>query len=167
MCGKGKSFLGGASLIVLAMCLSPAFANPEGAIVVHGDVSLKQAPKTLDIYQKSNKAVVDWRKFDVEVDETTNFHQPSNKSIILNRVKSNDPSKILGAVNANGNVVLVNPNGVLFGKDSKVDVNGLVATTSDIDNKAFLQKDKLRFDKPGKPTPPSSIKDASLPRKPV
>ena len=49
-----------------------------------------------------------------------------------------DPSTILGTLQSNGKVFLINPNGVLFGADSRVDVKGLVATTLNISNADFL-----------------------------
>ncbi|OWU66390.1 hypothetical protein ATO3_28080, partial [Marinibacterium profundimaris] len=68
----------------------------------------------------------------------------------LNRVNSDTASTIAGNLKANGNIAIVNPNGVLFEGTSKVDVNGLIATTADIDNRDFMAG-KLAFTKPGNP----------------
>ena len=52
-----------------------------------------------------------------------------------------------GAINANGQVIFVNPNGVVFGKGAQVNVGGLVATTMNIANDAFMNaKDSMTFE---------------------
>ena len=129
---------------------SGTFANPEGGNVVSGSANISANGKKLDVYQQSDRAVIDWRSFDIQIDEHTQFHQPSSSATALNRVNSADPSHILGQLSANGNVILVNPNGVFFGSGSKVDVNGLIATTSDITNADFMAGN-LRFNIPGNP----------------
>ncbi len=136
--------------IVALLYHDESFANPQNGTVVAGAATIDAGNKKLDIYQSSDKAVIDWRSFSIDVDEHTQFHQPSNAATTLNRVKGSDPSKIMGKLTANGNVVLVNPNGVLFGKSAKVDVNGLIATTSDIGNDDFMAG-RMRFAKPGAP----------------
>jgi len=57
---------------------------------------------------------------------------------LLNRVVGQDASQIQGQLNANGQVYIVNPNGVIFGKTAQVDVGGLVATTHNITNADFM-----------------------------
>ena len=56
----------------------------------------------------------------------------------MNRVVGVDPSAIMGTLNANGRVFIVNPNGVIFGPNSRVDVAGLVASSLNISNDDFL-----------------------------
>ena len=129
---------------------SGTFANPEGGNVVSGSANISANGKKLDVYQQSDRAVIDWRSFDIQIDEHTQFHQPSSSATALNRVNNSNPSHILGQLSANGNVILVNPNGVFFGSGSKVDVNGLIATTSDITNADFMAGN-LRFNIPGNP----------------
>lgn len=129
---------------------SSALANPEGGRVVSGVAGLTSHDKQLRIHQISDKAIIDWKSFDIGVDEKTRFYQPSSSSTVLNRVVGTKaPSEILGNLEANGHVFLVNPHGVVFGKNAQVDVQGLVATTSDIRNQDFMQG-KLEFTKPGK-----------------
>lgn len=129
---------------------APALANPQGGKVVAGNAAIVQSGKKTDIRQSSQRAVIDWRKFDIAADEHTQFHQPSKTSVTLNRVGDEYASVIAGKLSANGNVIIANPNGVVFTKDAKVDVNGLVATTADISNRDFMAG-KMKFDKPGKP----------------
>lgn len=139
------------SVIALATAYTaPAIANPDGGNVIAGSASIAKHGKKLDIKQKTDHAIINWRKFDIAVDEHTQFHQPSKHSVTLNRVTSNDPSRIMGKLSANGNVVLVNPNGIFFSKTARVDVNGLIGTTADIADKNFMEGPVLHFDKSGK-----------------
>ncbi len=129
-----------------------ALANPQGGTVSAGQAGISESGKKLNVTQSSNKVVIDWRGFDIAPDEWTQFYQPSASSIALNRVNSNSASHIDGRLTANGNVIIVNQNGVMFGAGAKVDVNGLIATTADIDNNKFMNSTgSLTFDKPGNP----------------
>ena len=73
--------------------------------------------------------------------------QPSAAAWTLNRVKAADPSVIAGRLNANGSLVLINPNGIVFSKGSQVDVHSLIATPSDISNANFMAG-RMKFDRP-------------------
>src|SRR5262249_6394901 len=68
----------------------------------------------------------------------------------LNRVNAPNPSTIAGYLGANGGLVLVNPNGVVFSKGSQVNVNSLIASTAGISNANFMAG-RMRFDQPGNP----------------
>ena len=102
---------------------------PSGGQVAAGQASISQSANTLNINQTSQRAVVDWTSFNIGKDATVNFQQPNAQSATLNRVMDTQPSQILGRITAPGQVILVNPEGVYFGKSSSVDVGGLVATT--------------------------------------
>ena len=115
-----------------------AYANPQGGTVSAGQATISQSGNTLNITQTTNKAVIDWRGFDINSGETTQFSQPSGSAIALNRVNSNSASQINGTLTANGNVIILNQNGVMFGAGSQVDVNGLIATTAGISNNDFM-----------------------------
>ena len=92
---------------------------------------------TMTINQLSEKATLDWKSFNIGRENTVRFQQPSSSSVALNRIHQDDPSQIYGALTANGQVYLVNQNGFVFGKDSQVNVNSLVATTLNISQEAF------------------------------
>jgi len=128
--------------------VSAAEANPAGGTVTNGSASIVTSGNTLDINQSTQRAVINWQSFNIAPTETTKFNQPSSSSVTLNRVNNNNPSQILGTLNANGNVILINPNGVFFGAGSKVDVNGLVATTANIKNSDFMAGN-MNFSIPG------------------
>jgi filamentous hemagglutinin family protein len=113
--------------------ISPAHALPQNGQVVGGSATIIQTNASqLDITQGSDRAVIDWHAFSIGAGETTNFHQPSSSSVAVNRVTGIDPSTISGRLNANGQVVLVNPNGILFDKGAQVNVGGIIASTSGI-----------------------------------
>lgn len=134
------------AMVIGSLVSGGAHANPTGGNVVAGGATINDRGNgTLDINQSTGKAIINWKDFSIGANETVNFRQPGSNSITLNRVVGNDPSAIFGRLNANGNVILVNPNGVLFGKGSRVDVGGLVATTANISDKDFLAG-KYKFD---------------------
>lgn len=135
---------------VLALTASPdaARANPLDGTVVGGEATVRQtAPGRLDILQLSDRAAIDWRSFSIAAGEHTHFQQPGPASVTLNRVTGPAASRIDGRLTAIGSVFLVNPNGVLFGPTAHVDVGGLLATTTDIRNEAFLAG-RYSFDRP-------------------
>ncbi|MEL0056415.1 MAG: filamentous hemagglutinin N-terminal domain-containing protein, partial [Methylophilaceae bacterium] len=99
---------------------------PQGASVSSGNVAFSNdgtsdAP-VLNINQSTQKAILNWNSFDVGSKSTVNFNQPNASSSTLNRIHSQSASEIHGRINATGEVLLVNENGILFGKDSQIDV---------------------------------------------
>ncbi|MBS7350588.1 MAG: filamentous hemagglutinin N-terminal domain-containing protein, partial [Comamonas sp.] len=117
--------------------LSAAHALPSGHHVVSGNASVSQAGSQMHIQQGSHKAIIDWASFNIGQDSAVTFAQPDTSAIALNRVTAGEASQIHGQLNANGQVWLVNPNGVVFGAGSQVDVGGLVASSMDISNADF------------------------------
>ncbi|MFZ3323211.1 MAG: filamentous hemagglutinin N-terminal domain-containing protein [Usitatibacter sp.] len=124
--------------LCVAACLAqnPASANPVGGLVVAGSATINNQGNLLTVTNTPG-AVINWQGFSIAPGETTRFVQQSASSTVLNRVVGQDPSQILGALQSNGRVYLINPNGVVFGVGSRVDVNGLVASTLDITNENF------------------------------
>lgn len=139
-----------AAIFTLMHISPPLLANPDLGSVVNGKVVVTANGKKLDVIQSTDKAILDWRTFNIAPDEYTQFSQPSSSSITLNRVLANDPSQILGRLSANGNIILINPNGVFFGPHSRIDVNGLIATSANISNSDFLAG-RMLFSIPGSP----------------
>jgi filamentous hemagglutinin family protein len=117
---------------------------PTDGSVVGGDsvaTISKGGIGVLNINQYEQKAIINWDTFNIGKNAVVNFIQPNTRSTALNRVVGSDPSHIFGQLNANGQVILINPNGVLFGVGSSVNVGGIVATTMDIKNKDFNNND--------------------------
>ncbi len=92
----------------------------------------------MQITQTSNRAVMDWSSFSILKGEAVNISQPSSRSALLNRVVGNSASEIYGSLTANGQVFLINPNGILFGQGASVNVGGLVASSLDISDDNFM-----------------------------
>ncbi|WP_370679931.1 YDG domain-containing protein [Comamonas sp. GB3 AK4-5] len=146
--GRGKSKAGKA-LAPAAVLLAAAFALPTwaappaanalptGGQVVSGNASIGQSGSQMTVNQSSPKAIIDWTSFDIGKNAGVTFVQPNANAVALNRVTAGDASQIHGQLNANGQVWLINPNGVVFGQGSKVDVGGLVASTLNITNADF------------------------------
>ncbi|MDP2142718.1 MAG: YDG domain-containing protein [Gallionella sp.] len=127
------------ALIAQAAYAAPApNALPTGGQVVAGQAAISQAGSAMTIQQGSDKAILNWNSFSIGSGASVNFQQPNASAVALNRVTGADPSAIYGSLTANGQVFLVNPNGVLFGAGARVDVGGLVASTLNIRNEDFL-----------------------------
>lgn len=120
------------------MVAGKAFAAPEGGVVVGGTGTIDQAGLETTIHQSTERMAIDWQSFDVKSNERVQFIQPKSTSVALNRVVSNKGSEILGRIDANGQVFLINPNGVVFGKDSQVNVGGIIASGLSIDPDDFM-----------------------------
>jgi len=132
--------LGTVSIIpFLVMGTGRALAQPVGASVVAGRAQVSTSGSTTLINQSTAKAIINWQDFSVGAGATLQFNQPNAASITLNRVTGANISNIEGAVRANGQVWLLNPNGVLFGSNARINVGGLLATTSDIANQDFIE----------------------------
>jgi len=114
-----------------------ALANPTGPAVVHGSATFSTVGRTLTVTNTPN-AIIHWQGFSIAAGEATRFQQQSAASSVMNRVVGQDPSSILGTLWSNGRVFLLNPNGIVFGKGSVVDVAGLVATTLNLSDQDFL-----------------------------
>lgn len=124
---------------------------PTGGQVVSGSGAISQpSAQQMVIDQSSNKLAINWQSFDIGTGKRVTFNQPGSDAIALNRVVGSDGSKIMGQLDANGRVFLVNPNGVLFGSGAQVQVGGLVASTLDIDPQDF-ERGNYRFKGDGTP----------------
>ena len=117
---------------------SMVFALPTGGTVQAGSATINQpSSQQMTIQQTTKKAIIDWQEFGIGSAEKVDF-QLSQGGVTLNRVTGNDVSNIFGKLTSNGDLWLINPNGILFGANSQVDVHGLLATTGDISNADFL-----------------------------
>ena len=119
--------------VLLALSLGgTAYAMPTGGQIQSGQGSIAQNGKNMTITQQSGKMAVDWTQFNIAKDEAVKFAQPGRDAVALNRITGGQKSVIDGALSANGNLFLVNPNGVVFGKTSSIEVGSLVASTAQL-----------------------------------
>ncbi len=114
----------------------------------------------LQINQLKNKVTLNWKSFNIGVNNHVNFTQPNASSIALNRIGQNDPSRILGKLTANGQIYLINQNGFIFGKNSIINVASLVASTHNISDEAFNKGITEIFDKSKSGDAAFELKDA-------
>ncbi|MBE1160700.1 YDG domain-containing protein [Dyella acidiphila] len=141
------------ALSLLAMSLgAPSLAHaggPSGGQIVSGAGQIQQVGNVTTIRQDSSTLMLNWQNFNVGANQTVDFLQPGSSSIAVNRIYSSTPSEIDGHLNANGQVWLINPNGVLFGQGAQVNVGGLVASTLDVDD-STIDSSERRFSGSGK-----------------
>ncbi len=106
------------------------FAAPGVAgVITHGNV--------MTVNQHPSRAVLNWQSFDIAKGNTVQFQQPSSNAIALNRIFQNSPSEIFGKLKANGQIYLINQNGIVFGRSARVDTNSLVASSLDMSDAIF------------------------------
>ena len=148
-----RHFLNTTACIVVAIGFScKGIAAPEGALIVGGAALVSQSGPETTINQSTDRAIIRWNSFDVGQTEKVRFQQPSSTSITVNRINDTKASRIDGEISANGQIVMLNPNGIVFGATSKVDVASLVATSSDFENDAeFISGGLARFNQSGSP----------------
>jgi filamentous hemagglutinin family protein len=131
--------------VAVASCFSgpAAWANPTGPVVVQGQASIAAQGNTLTVTNTPG-TVINWQAFSIAGNEITRFIQQSQSSSVLNRVVGVNPSMILGALQSNGRVFLVNPNGITIGAGAQIDVAGFLASTLNLSDADFLAG-RMRF----------------------
>jgi len=129
--------------LTLVSITIPATANPTNPTIVNGTVTITNPnASTLEITNTPG-SIINWQQFSINPGELTRFLQQSPASAILNRVIGSDPSQILGTLQSNGRVLLINPNGILFGANAVIDVQGLIASTLNLTDEDFLNGNYL------------------------
>ncbi len=128
-----------------------AHAGPQGGEVTGGSGTITQSGNTTTIVQDSNlsnKMAIDWQSYNVGEGERVHYIQPNSSSISLNRILSNSASEIQGRIDANGQVILVNPNGVFFTPTAVVNVGSIIASGLDIQPSDFMNGQYIFKDVP-------------------
>ena len=106
--------------------------------MVSGQVSFERPDATTLNITNSPGAVINWQSFSIAPNELTRFIQQSSASSVLNRVIGHNPSQLLGQLTSNGRVFIINPNGVIFGPNSVIDVAGLITSTLNVADADFM-----------------------------
>lgn len=123
-------------------------ANPLGGTVLQGNAAILSAGSQLTIEQSSSSAYINWQSFNLAPGETTTFVQPSSSSVTWNYISDPNASIIGGNINANGYVVLQNPNGFTIGGTATITAHGLVMTTAATPNLSLNGGGAWSFDAP-------------------
>ncbi|WP_108651056.1 two-partner secretion domain-containing protein [Dongshaea marina] len=141
---KQKSCLISLTLAIGALNSPSLHANsienntlPSGAQIAAGSAQISQQQAKMTITQHSDKLITNWDSFNIGQDASVTFKQPSASSSALNRVTGQDPSQILGRLSSNGQLILVNPSGIVFGAGAQVNVGSIIASTLNISDQAF------------------------------
>ena len=152
-CGPARGKTKSKRLRVLALVIGAlaipggieAAELPAGGEITAGMGLMHQSGSNLTITQDSSRLAIDWQSFSIGEGASVRFNQPSSDAVALNRVLGSDVSVIQGALDANGQVFLINPNGVLFTSTARVNAGGLVSSTLDLSKEDFLAG-RYRFD---------------------
>lgn len=122
-----------------------AVSAPEGGQLIHGDVVFGGTADAMLVEQNTRHAIIHWDQFSIAEGASVRFQQPDAQSAVLNRVIGAGRSDLLGELSANGQVFLLNPNGVLIGADARIDVGGFLASTLEVPDSDFLAGGDLLF----------------------
>lgn len=120
------------------------YALPQNPMMISGDVNFVQSGAQLEIFA-TNKSIINWEKFSILDGEKVAFSLPEVSHSILNRVVGGEVSSILGDMVCNGRMILINPSGLLFGPNAKIDTASLIVSSLDISNADFLKGAELHF----------------------
>ena len=121
-----------AKVVVLSMALSfsAAHANPSNPTVIAGSATFETTTNVLEVTNNPG-TIINWQDFSIAADETTRFIQQSAASAVLNRVTGNSLSQVLGTLESNGQVFVINPNGLLIGENAIINTGGFIGSTLD------------------------------------
>jgi filamentous hemagglutinin family protein len=148
---RGGRFFATSLVVLLGVQVNVAWTQsiPLNTLPTNGQIQAGAAHIDISganmlINQTSQRAVIDWKSFNVGKDASVHFNQPNSAAATLNRITGADPTQILGRIQAPGQVFISNGNGVYFGRSASVDVGSLVATTMNMDIEDFMNG-QLRF----------------------
>jgi filamentous hemagglutinin len=103
--------------------------------------AIENGLSTVTVRQTAQQALLTWQTFNVGKDTTLNFDQSAGGSaasqwIAFNKINDPgaNPTQILGQIKAEGQVYIINPNGIIFGASSQVNVNNLTASSLPIND---------------------------------
>lgn len=128
------------------------YSKPTDGVVTYGQATTSHTGDVFDTNQATTRAITEYtHSLFIDGHETWNINTPGAGSVSAHIIKTfdNDPSRFLGALNSNGNVIVVDPNGVFFGANSRVNVGGILATTGNIAKDQIVNNDFGRYDVDG------------------
>ena len=132
------------NLIFLLGAAAALSANPKNHSVMSGEAKVSEQGNLMQI-DASDRSILHWDSFSIGAGETTRFVLPSSSAAILNRVTGSEMSELLGLLQANGQVYLINQNGVIIGKEGRIDTAGFVASVYELQNTDFLNGESLKI----------------------
>ncbi|MEM6883931.1 MAG: filamentous hemagglutinin N-terminal domain-containing protein, partial [Verrucomicrobiota bacterium] len=126
-------FCQGCAILLVLLTPGTLKANPTGGQVTSGQATFVTNGNTLNI-TTSDQVSINWQNFSIASGETTQFFQPGSSSLAVNRVVTGNPSALYGTLRANGQIMLINPNGIVVGAGGVIDTGGFYGSTLDLPN---------------------------------
>ena len=115
------------------------YALPQDGEIISGAGSISNdGAGNLTVNQTSDKIAINWQSFSIGSNQSVMFMQPSASASALNNVIGSLGSSIQGTLNANGQVILTNPNGININPNANIDVASLIASTLNISTQDFI-----------------------------
>ncbi|AEF99359.1 filamentous haemagglutinin family protein [Methylomonas methanica] len=137
-----RAMVTGSMLLSIATPAAAELPVPSAVWASMGGATREVVGNTMNINQLSDRVILNWDRFNVSADSTVNFHQKTT-DIALNKIHDQNPSEILGTVNADGTIYLVNTNGIVFGENSQVNARALVASTMNVGFEDTFDKENI------------------------
>jgi filamentous hemagglutinin family protein len=127
-------FMGG---VPATYAIDPGSLPTEGQITA-GRGTITKSGTQMTVNQSSQQMIANWGTFNIGENAAVRFNQPNSSAAALNRIFDQNPSRIMGSLSSNGQVFLLNPSGIIFGKTARVDVGSLVASSLNMLDSDFL-----------------------------
>mgnify|MGYP002784258943 CR=1 FL=1 len=124
-------------LLLLASAQRASAAGPENPNVTHGSASFQNQNGNW-VIRTSNKAIINYTRFDVASGQWVRFIQDGSGARVLNRISGSAPTRIDGSIFANGSVYFVNSAGVIFGQNSVINCASFAAAAGQLSDQNFL-----------------------------
>lgn len=135
------------SLMASQLLLAPlAYGAPQGGVVVQGQGSVTHVnSRDTHINQQSPNLLMNFDSFNLAKDESVRISQPGASSVFVGQILGGSATRIYGSINANGQIALVNPHGVIFGKTATINAAGVFASGLAVDTKKIFDDGKVNF----------------------
>jgi filamentous hemagglutinin family protein len=127
---------------LLVLAAFSLHAAPEGFAPIVGEATYSGSGDSF-VVESHGDTIVHWDSFSIGPRESLYFAQDSPSSAILNRVIGDEPSDLLGRLESNGRVLLVNPLGIFIGPEAVIDTAAFLASTLDVLDQEFLERGDL------------------------
>ncbi|WP_158937454.1 filamentous hemagglutinin N-terminal domain-containing protein [Burkholderia sp. S171] len=100
-------------------------------------VTTGKDPRTLTINQSAPTVVSNWTSFDIGSQASVVVKQPTTNSTLVSQVVTSAPTRIAGALTANGRVFVINPAGITVFNGATMTAGALVLSTLPLDRKTL------------------------------
>ena len=127
------------AIALLLIAHHHATSQPQLDTITSGTATIQQEATTTTITQTSHSTTLNWNSYNINQGHTITYNQPSTSSIAINNIKDTNPSQILGNINANGRIILLNPNGFYIGPNSTISANTFIAAAANLQQTTYNQ----------------------------